>query len=204
MFARKGPYGKKGETITQLILLDHGLYRELSERLRYGYSLLWKGILNQDEEDIRKASKIFGVKNHYIFTAMITSKDWSDVMDKSKADHKERLQVTLDDETRKDASSKFKLYLKEIMQTLQDIDNDFVIVFKINDYLTALENRLGNPGNSYKYTAKYAYATVEQHLQDRNKLTLTRKINLWAEKVWLLFKLYIYRMYLAFTLKSTH
>lgn len=202
VFARSGNYGNKGEHITQIILLDHGLYRNLKEKLRHGYALLWKGILTQDEATIREASKVFGVKNHYIFAAMITSKDWSDIMDKSKADHKERLQVVHDSATKSDVNTKFKLYLKEILQTLQDIDNDFVIVFKINDYLTSIENRLGNPGNSYVHIARYAFKTVNEHLRADHKLTIREKAGLWLQETWLMFKLYLYRFYLALTFKS--
>jgi hypothetical protein len=132
---------------------------------------------------------------------MITSKDWDIVMDKSKTDHKERLLRTNDQNTKKDTSLKFRLYLREIMQTLQEIDNDFVIVFKINDYLTSIENRLGNPGNSYVHIAKYCYKTVSEHLREKHKLSMGRQVNLWLEEMWLLLKLYLYRFYLAMTFK---
>lgn len=136
--------------MTQLVLLDHGLYRRLSDRLKYGYSLLWKGILNQSEDDIRKACKVFGVSNHFMFAAMVTSKDWNDIMDKQKADTKERLTVQLhNEEVKKDASTKAKLYMKDILQSLRELDNDLLIILKVNDYLRAIDNRLGYPANSY-------------------------------------------------------
>jgi aarF domain-containing kinase len=136
--------------MTQLVLLDHGLYRVLNDRLRYGYSLLWKGILNQSEDDIKKACKIFGVTNHFMFAAMVTSKDWNDIMDKKKVDNKERLTVRLHDkETKTEAATKAKLYMNLILQSLRELDNDLLIILKVNDYLRAIDNRLGYPANSY-------------------------------------------------------
>ena len=40
---RKGPNGQP-----QLILLDHGVYSELTEEVRHAYTKLWRGILTQD------------------------------------------------------------------------------------------------------------------------------------------------------------
>lgn len=146
---------------------------------------------------------MFGVKNYHIFAAMITSKDWTDIMDKSKTDHKDRLLVVHDEATRSDVNLKFQLYLKEIMQTLQEIDNDFVIMFKINDYLQSIENRLGNPGNSYVHIAKYCFKTVNQFLRADHRMSFGEKAGLWIQEVWLMVKLYLYRFYLALTFKSS-
>jgi aarF domain-containing kinase len=44
LFVRKDA---KGEL--ELVLLDHGIYVELSETTRLAYTKLWRGILAQDE-----------------------------------------------------------------------------------------------------------------------------------------------------------
>lgn len=55
LFARKNAEGK-----LELVLLDHGIYVELSEVTRLAYTKLWRGILAQDEDVIKKASKEMG------------------------------------------------------------------------------------------------------------------------------------------------
>lgn len=134
---------------TQLILLDHGLYKSLTPELKYAYSLLWKGLLNQDESNVEKAAKMLGVKNYYMFASMITSKDWHDIMDKSKRDEHMRLAFVNNKEAKKDVQVKFKLYMREILECLQTMNNDILLILKVNEYLRSIDANLGNPVNSF-------------------------------------------------------
>lgn len=138
--------------MTQIILLDHGLYKKMSEELRYNYSLLWKGILKQNEEDIKTASILLGVKNYFMFAAMVTSKDWHEIMDKNERDEKKRLTMKLDPESKKELQIKFNLYIEDIVKCLQQVDNDLMLVLKVNDYLRNIDTKLGNPVNSFIHT----------------------------------------------------
>lgn len=150
VFARRIEEGRK--KFTQLVLLDHGLYKRLDEKQIYSYSLLWKGILKQDEPMIEKASKLLGVKNYFMFAAMITNKDWDIIMDKKQTNVRDRLSLTRDAETREDTVTKFNLYLNEIIRCFNEMDNDLLLVLKVNDYLRGIDNHLGNPVNSFLHT----------------------------------------------------
>lgn len=44
----------------QLVILDHGIYTELSHETRLSYTKLWRGILSQDEMAIKEASHELG------------------------------------------------------------------------------------------------------------------------------------------------
>ena len=82
--------GKDGET--QLILLDHGVYTELEPEVRMAYTTLWRGILDQDNYLLEKASKALGVDYFQLFTAMVTNRTYEDVMEeKNKHKTKTRL-----------------------------------------------------------------------------------------------------------------
>lgn len=149
VFARKVTDPRSKEAQTQIVLLDHGLYKKLDEEIKYSYSLLWKGILNQNEEEIRIATQRLGVKNHFMFAAMVTSKDWSDIMNKNERDEHKRLTRGTDKDTKQDLQVKFSLYMEEIVRCLQEVDNDLMLVLKVNDYLRNIDGRLGNPVNSF-------------------------------------------------------
>lgn len=57
----------------QLVLLDHGLYKELSEDLRINYCHLWKAMILRDYSKIKYYSSKLGVNNHHeLFAAMLT------------------------------------------------------------------------------------------------------------------------------------
>lgn len=59
----------------ELVILDHGLYIELDDEFRYNYALLWKGILEQNEENMKAAAISLGAEKDYkLFSSMITAK----------------------------------------------------------------------------------------------------------------------------------
>ena len=62
MFVRRKEGGSSDDI--ELVLLDHGLYCELTDESRINYAVLWRGILNQDEALIKEASKALGADLH--------------------------------------------------------------------------------------------------------------------------------------------
>lgn len=79
LFVRKDAQGQ-----LELVLLDHGIYVELSETTRLAYTKLWRGILSQDEHAIKAASKEMGADFYQLFTTMIVNRRYEEVMDKTK------------------------------------------------------------------------------------------------------------------------
>ena len=82
MFIRKKQGG--GPEDVELVLLDHGIYCELSDESRINYSILWRGILDQNEEMIKNASHALGAELHELFAAMMADRKYEDLMDESK------------------------------------------------------------------------------------------------------------------------
>ena len=85
-----------GQKHPQLVLLDHGLYRDVDETVRLHYCELWKGIVMADEIAIQRASKGLGVHSavmealypgreggvsHTLLAAMLTQKGWNHIVD---------------------------------------------------------------------------------------------------------------------------
>jgi aarF domain-containing kinase len=57
----------------KLVILDHGLYREIDPKLRSGYAALWRSLLNGNEAAIRKsAMDVAGVDMYPLFASMLT------------------------------------------------------------------------------------------------------------------------------------
>jgi aarF domain-containing kinase len=48
----------------ELVILDHGIYTDLTEETRLSYNKLWRGILAQDENQIKEASNEMGADFH--------------------------------------------------------------------------------------------------------------------------------------------
>ena len=67
----------------QLILLDHGLYRQLEPNFRSHYCRLWSGLLESNFEKIETECRELQVKGAIsLFAALLTMKPWNDVMSK--------------------------------------------------------------------------------------------------------------------------
>lgn len=81
-----------------MVLLDHGLYKYLPQKLRVDYSYLWKGLITLDEEMLKMAIRNIGIdeENYRLFAMMVTAKDWDKIMDGSSNDVNSRLQVSME------------------------------------------------------------------------------------------------------------
>lgn len=79
LMVRRAPNGTP-----QLVILDHGIYTEMSEPTRISYCKLWRGILSQDELAIKEASAELGADFYQLFTAMLVNRTYEDVMESGK------------------------------------------------------------------------------------------------------------------------
>lgn len=161
----------------QIVLLDHGLYRELNPNFRSEYTRLWQGILLGNEEQIKKHSQAMNSGELYsLLAAMLTLKPWDVIADtepdlerlKSKNTQGEKLML----------QSYCYIYMHEILYLLRSVPSDLLLVFKANDCLRHLDKLLQTPINSTAVTAKViAEVLLEEDLQQLYKQ--------WNQTTWL-------------------
>jgi len=75
---RKNPNRRKPNF--DIILYDHGLYRDIPRELRRNYAKLWLAVINADEPNMRKyARKVAGISDEQfpLFASAITGRDYS-------------------------------------------------------------------------------------------------------------------------------
>lgn len=148
MFVRLKEGGQPGEI--ELVLLDHGIYCELSEASRVNYALLWRGILDQNEQLIKTSSKALGADLHELFAAMMADRKYEDLMDDTKKlNMKSRLKDKHGKEAKKERHDACRNLEKEIAETLRDMNRDLLILMKTNHYLRSIDVKLGNPTNTF-------------------------------------------------------
>lgn len=80
LFVRKEKIN--GKEMTRLVLLDHGLYRDLDDSFRYNYCLLWRGLITQNKAIIRESCMALGVKQVELFVSVLTSNTYDSIMSK--------------------------------------------------------------------------------------------------------------------------
>ena len=69
----------RGAPEVQLVLLDHGLYRELPRHFTMVYARLWHGLVLGDADEIREQAEAMGVGRYYpLLAAMLTARPWNE------------------------------------------------------------------------------------------------------------------------------
>ncbi|EJK48698.1 hypothetical protein THAOC_32483 [Thalassiosira oceanica] len=156
---------KKGRA--QLVLVDHGLYRQLDGAFRDSYARLWKGMLLADIGMIREACGSLGVVDMYpLLSAMLTSRPFDEVIERSKSGSFETAAASSlsgggggggDQAVIRGYAQR---YLREIIDMLDVVPRQMLLIFKMNDCLRHLDMALGCPGNPLVTAGRYASRRV--------------------------------------------
>eukprot|EP00891_Asterochloris_glomerata_P006292 jgi/Astpho2/6292/e_gw1.00089.9.1_t len=135
----------------QLILLDHGLYRSITDQFRHDYACLWQALIFSDVEGIKKYSAAMNAGDMYpLFAGMLTQRPWDQVTRRSW-DH---LNLKRDDAEREMIMSTSQQFAKEISALLQRVPRALLLLLKTNDCLRAIDVALGQPVNTFVITAR--------------------------------------------------
>lgn len=177
--------------VTQVVLLDHGLYTQLNNKFRYDYADFWSAIINRDVEAIKVAADSLGVGNLYgLFACMVTARSWSsiqkgvDVAERSAAESAEiKANVTL--------------YLKEITDVLAFVNRQMILIFKTNDLLRGIESSLGtkNSMSSFIQMSRSCLRVI----QEKQLLEATSSFARWRVNMrgrWAQFRISCYEVFL--------
>ncbi len=141
----------------QLVLLDHGLYRELDEKFRGDYARLWTSIIFADEEGIRAAAETMGVGEDYaLFACMLTAKPWDQVLNPSM----ESLRIDRSPEGRAVTSNYATENASQINSILGRVPRELLLLLKTLDCLRSIDAALGNPVDTFEVTARACLARI--------------------------------------------
>lgn len=124
----------------QLVLLDHGLYKELDYTTRISYASLWKALVFADAKAIKENSIKLGAGEdlHALFAGVLTMRPWQRVIDPSP-DH-----LVLDGKTTdySELQNYASLYFSEISELLRRLPRVILLMLKTNDCLRAVNHAL--------------------------------------------------------------
>jgi hypothetical protein len=99
---------------------------------------------------LKEASNALGVEYFEMFTAMITNRTYEDVMKReNKLKTKQRLGGPKTDEEKRQLQEYTLHYHSDISEILGQVNRKLLLVFKTNNYLRAIDNKLGTPLNTF-------------------------------------------------------
>jgi len=177
-----------------IVLLDHGLYRDLGSDFRLEYCKLWRGLVMGDELAIKKTCDKLNCGPAYtLLAAMLTMRPWDDIV------HKDR--EKLRGKNTKGESEMLKAYaqkyFKDIVGLLGRVDNRLLLLLKTNDCLRHLDKKLENPINTTKIVASI---TADVLVEEEKKTGGAMQANFtWAMVQTRVYALYFLNKWLAWT-----
>lgn len=185
---------KNTEKGAQIVLLDHGLYTQLSDQFRSSYSNLWLALIQANEKSIEKHASELGVGELYgILACVVSGRPWSAV--------KVGITAHLDKKAMQSEESEIKSYasryMAEINLLLSKIPRELLLILKTNDLLRSIETRMGTKGQqiSFIIMSRYCSENVYKNLLRRCEDWRCR-FKVKSSHRWIDFKLSVYQLYL--------
>ena len=140
---------------------------------------------------IKSASKELGADFYELFTSMIVNRTYEDVMDEKKAYRtKSRLGDNKDPEAQQAIKDYAIYYHRDIVEILDMIKRELLLLLKTNNYLRAIDKRLGNPNNTYNTINNITWRVFCKELAANNRWD-------YIKEMW---KYFIIKMVLALNL----
>ncbi|KAJ2510428.1 hypothetical protein GGI11_005491 [Coemansia sp. RSA 2049] len=121
-----------------LVLLDHGLYRQLSPRFRYEYAEMWHALMKGNRDQIKYWSrKISGTDLYQLFSTILTGQHWKVIESKSLSQTTSAAQFSMD--ALMEAQPEI---LRQITEILASVPPVLLLVLKTNDLLRMIDTSL--------------------------------------------------------------
>jgi len=141
-----------------LMLLDHGLYSEISPSFRLLYAKLWKALITADTDAIKVYARQCGAGELYgLFAAMLTRKPWTEV---GRGKLREiQGHTPIDREQLQEWAAMYGLELQSI---LARIPKSMILLLKTNECLRYIESTLGSDFSSVAVMARYCQQAINE------------------------------------------
>ncbi|POO03327.1 Serine/threonine protein kinase [Trema orientale] len=127
------PEGRHGFSV---VLLDHGIYRQLDEGFRLQYCELWKAMIVLDSNKIQLLGEQFGVAKYFrYFPVIFTGRT---------IDSKRALGGRMSDREKSNLKKELKsLRMEDISSFMESLPPDFLRILRIDGLLRSIMNKLG-------------------------------------------------------------
>ncbi|KAL2051567.1 hypothetical protein ABVK25_008229 [Lepraria finkii] len=188
-----------------IILYDHGLYRDITKQLRRDYAKLWLAVIDADEKNMRKyAYNVARITDDQfpLFASAITGRDY-------RAVTKSVVSTRSDEEKEEISGALGEGMLQQLVQMLGKVPPIILLILKTNDLTRSLDENLhtrDGPVRNFMILARYCSKTVfeeqmETIAQTGSKLwpcNLFRLIAAWSSFMRVELKLSLYEHYISF------
>ncbi|GKT45038.1 ABC1 family protein MCP2 [Colletotrichum spaethianum] len=160
--------GLRGGHNFDIILYDHGLYRDIPRDLQRSYAKMWLAVIDGDMKRMRKyAKEVANINDEQfpLFASAITGRDWSVLNSEGSV-----LQTRTADEKKEMGDALQEGLIVDLVQLLGQVPRIILLILKTNDLTRSLDENLHTrqgPIRSFMILARYCTRTVfEEQLED--------------------------------------
>lgn len=156
VLVRQHPNGKKGQH--QVVLIDHGLYVELSEDFRRKYAQLWKAIFTLDLKTLDEITVSWGMGegSSELFASATLLRPWSKPKKQGEGNKEGAHARKSDLELQREMKEKLKSFLVHT----ELLPKELLFVGRSMRIIQANNQVLGSPVNRLNILAKHAAAAL--------------------------------------------
>lgn len=149
IFVRKGK-DKKAE----IVILDHGLYEELSLEVRQPLCEFWEATVLRDEERMKATAKKLGIENHKNFAEVLFQTPFN-------IEGGGGLKMKLTDADLEYMKEVGRKNFSLVMQTLREMPMNMLFVIRNLNTIRAISREHGDPVDRTKVMARYAQSCLQ-------------------------------------------
>ncbi|XP_053701362.1 aarF domain-containing protein kinase 1 isoform X1 [Synchiropus splendidus] len=178
VLVRKCPQSK----MTEIVLLDHGLYQVLQPDFRMNYCRLWQSLIQGNMSGVERYSRKLGAGDLYpLFACVLTARSWTAVnagISSVPVTHSEDVEI------RTNAA----LYLPQISDLLNRVPRQMLLLLKTNDLLRGIETTLETRASSSSFInmSRCCIRALARHKRSKTtsrkvrlRISLAESFNLW-------------------------
>ncbi|KXJ79918.1 hypothetical protein RP20_CCG027554 [Aedes albopictus] len=150
VFVRKDPSSGR----PQLVLLDHGLYGNLTPEVRANLCRFWEAIVLKDHKEMTRFAAALNVQDYRTFAEILLQRPLE--LKSSK------LRTRLSEEDLAYMTQQAKEHFDKVMQTLRSMPRNLIFVLRNLNTIRAIAREHGDPVDRPKVMARCALAALRQ------------------------------------------
>ncbi|KAI8139454.1 ABC1 family-domain-containing protein [Fennellomyces sp. T-0311] len=128
-----------------IVLLDHGVYRTLTDEMRVNYAQLWTALIEGDEERIQQYCALVGGSDHRLFASMLTGREWHTIQSANLSSARTTTEID------RVANKPTMHFLRRIADILSSLPRVMLLLLKTGDLLRNVDELLRNASNPEQY-----------------------------------------------------
>jgi len=193
---------KKGKP--QIVLVDHGLYKEINNEFRISYARLWKSLMLADIPGIKESCKQMNVTKMYpLLAAMLTARPFDEMMERAKtgkfdvdsgSDSNDSGTISSTSADKAMIRGYAQRFLGDIIKMLDTVPRQMLLLLKMNDCLRHVDYALGSPANTLVVAGKYAANATYEHDREQQSGEILKGFKVWLSYLQILARIQLYEL----------